>query len=101
MIPPRNLSLLANRRAKVGSRRLPEAILERDYFDQCLKIRRKGAPPMRGIAKASSSRSDGDKKPLFNQPVDGGIERASVHQLLPKSDEHTVDRDSVPLGGSA
>jgi len=38
MIPPRNLSLLANRLAKVGSRRLPEAVLERDYFDQCLKI---------------------------------------------------------------
>ncbi len=31
MIPPRNLSLLANRLAKAGSRRLPEAVLERDY----------------------------------------------------------------------
>jgi len=31
MIPPRNLSLLANRLAKGGSRRLPEAVLERDY----------------------------------------------------------------------
>ena len=31
MIPPRNLSLLANRLAKAGSRRLHEAVLERDY----------------------------------------------------------------------
>jgi predicted nucleotidyltransferase component of viral defense system len=31
MIPPRNLSLLANRLAKAGTRRLPEAVLERDY----------------------------------------------------------------------
>src|SRR5512136_195645 len=31
MIPPRNLSLLANRLAEAGGRRLPEAVLERDY----------------------------------------------------------------------
>ena len=31
MIPPRSLSLLANRLAKAGSRRLHEAVLERDY----------------------------------------------------------------------
>jgi len=31
MIPSRNLSLLSNRLAKAGGRRLPEAILERDY----------------------------------------------------------------------
>ncbi len=31
MIPPRNLSLLANRLATHGGRRLPEAVLERDY----------------------------------------------------------------------
>ena len=31
MIPQRNLSLLANRLAASGGRRLPEAVLERDY----------------------------------------------------------------------
>ena len=31
MIPPRDLSLLANRLAEAGGRRLPEAVLERDY----------------------------------------------------------------------
>jgi uncharacterized protein len=31
LIPPRNLSLLANRLAAAGGRRLPEAVLERDY----------------------------------------------------------------------
>lgn len=31
MIPTRNLSLLSNRLAKAGGRRLPEAVLERDY----------------------------------------------------------------------
>ncbi len=31
MIPPRNLSLLANRLARAGRRRPPEALLERDY----------------------------------------------------------------------
>lgn len=31
MIPPRNLSLLANRLAQDGGRRLPETVLERDY----------------------------------------------------------------------
>src|SRR3989304_3130399 len=31
MIPPRNLSLLANRLAKAGTRRPPEAVLERDH----------------------------------------------------------------------
>lgn len=31
MIPQRNLSLLANRLAKVGGRRIPESVLERDY----------------------------------------------------------------------
>jgi predicted nucleotidyltransferase component of viral defense system len=31
VIPPRNLSLLANRLARAGSRRLPESVLERDY----------------------------------------------------------------------
>lgn len=31
MIPPRNLSLLSNRLAKAGGRRIPEAVLERDY----------------------------------------------------------------------
>lgn len=31
MIPQRNLSLLANRLAKMGGRRIPESVLERDY----------------------------------------------------------------------
>ena len=31
MIPQRNLSLLSNRIAKEGDRRIPEGILERDY----------------------------------------------------------------------
>ncbi len=31
MIPQRNLSVLSNRLAKAGGRRLPEAVLERDY----------------------------------------------------------------------
>jgi predicted nucleotidyltransferase component of viral defense system len=31
MIPQRNISLLSNRLAKAGSRRIPEAVLERDY----------------------------------------------------------------------
>lgn len=31
MIPPRNLSLLSNRVTKAGGRRIPEAVLERDY----------------------------------------------------------------------
>lgn len=31
MIPPRNLSLLSNRLAKAGGRRIPESVLERDY----------------------------------------------------------------------
>ena len=31
MIPQRDLSLLSNRLAKQGSRRIPETILERDY----------------------------------------------------------------------
>lgn len=31
MIPQRNLSLLSNRLARLGGRRIPEAILERDY----------------------------------------------------------------------
>lgn len=30
MIPPRNLSLLSNRLARAG-KRIPEAVLERDY----------------------------------------------------------------------
>ena len=31
MIPQRNLALLSNRLAKGGGRRIPEAVLERDY----------------------------------------------------------------------
>ena len=31
MIPQRNLSLLSNRLARKGGRRIPEAVLERDY----------------------------------------------------------------------
>ncbi len=31
MIPPRNLSVLSNRLAQAGGRRIPEAVLERDY----------------------------------------------------------------------
>jgi hypothetical protein len=31
MIPQRNLSLLANRLAGKGGRRIPESVLERDY----------------------------------------------------------------------
>jgi len=31
MIPQRNISLLSNRLAKAGGRRIPEAVLERDY----------------------------------------------------------------------
>ena len=31
MIPQRNISLLANRLAKEGGRRIPENVLERDY----------------------------------------------------------------------
>jgi hypothetical protein len=31
LIPQRNLSLLANRLAKAGGRRIPESVLERDY----------------------------------------------------------------------
>jgi len=32
MIPQRNLSVLANRLAKEGGRRIPESVLERDYY---------------------------------------------------------------------
>jgi hypothetical protein len=32
MIPPRNLALLSNRLARQGGRRIPEAVLERDYI---------------------------------------------------------------------
>src|SRR5437588_5527358 len=31
MIPQRNLAVLSNRLAKAGARRIPEAVLERDY----------------------------------------------------------------------
>jgi hypothetical protein len=31
LIPQRNLSLLANRLARTGGRRIPESVLERDY----------------------------------------------------------------------
>ena len=31
MIPQRHLSLLSNRLARAGGRRIPEAVLERDY----------------------------------------------------------------------
>lgn len=31
MIPQRNISLLANRLAKEGGRRIPDYVLERDY----------------------------------------------------------------------
>lgn len=31
MIPQRNISLLANRLARTGGRRIPESVLERDY----------------------------------------------------------------------
>ncbi len=31
MIPQRNLSRLSNRLARAGGRRIPEAVLERDY----------------------------------------------------------------------
>lgn len=31
MIPQRNLSLLSNRLARIGGRRIPETVLERDY----------------------------------------------------------------------
>jgi uncharacterized protein len=31
MIPQRNLALLSNRLAQGGGRRIPEAVLERDY----------------------------------------------------------------------
>lgn len=31
MIPQRNISLLSNRLSRAGSRRIPEAVLERDY----------------------------------------------------------------------
>jgi uncharacterized protein len=31
MIPQRNLSLLSNRLAQAGGRRIPEGVLERDY----------------------------------------------------------------------
>jgi len=31
MIPQRNISLLSNRLARDGGRRIPEAVLERDY----------------------------------------------------------------------
>jgi hypothetical protein len=31
MIPQRNLSLLSNRLVREGGRRIPEAVLERDY----------------------------------------------------------------------
>ena len=31
MIPQRNISLLANRLARAGGRRIPESVLERDY----------------------------------------------------------------------
>jgi hypothetical protein len=32
MIPQRDLSLLSNRLAKQGGRRIPETVLERDYY---------------------------------------------------------------------
>jgi len=33
MIPQRNISLLSNRLAKAGGRRIPEVVLERDLLD--------------------------------------------------------------------
>src|SRR3990167_2389949 len=49
MIPQRNLSLLSNRLARAGGRRIPEAVLERDYL-----------PGLRGPATGRPGRQGGE-----------------------------------------
>lgn len=44
MIPQRNISLLSNRLAADGSRRIPEAVLERDYCLAWFLARLSGSP---------------------------------------------------------
>ncbi len=44
MIPQRNLSLLSNRLARQGQRRIPEAVLERDYCLACFLVGLSRAP---------------------------------------------------------
>ena len=50
MIPPRNLSLLSNRLAGAGGRRLPEAVLERDYCVAWFLVALSRAPLRRRLA---------------------------------------------------
>ena len=49
MIPQRNLSLLSNRLARKGGRRVPEAILERDY---CLSSQMASIPEFSQVYRA-------------------------------------------------
>lgn len=44
MIPQRNLSLLSNRLARAGGRRIPEAVLERDYCLSWFLVGLSGSP---------------------------------------------------------
>lgn len=44
MIPQRNLSLLSNRLARAGGRRIPEAVLERDYCLSWFLVGLSGTP---------------------------------------------------------
>ena len=44
MIPQRNLSLLSNRLAKRGGRRIPETVLERDYCLSWFLVGLSGTP---------------------------------------------------------
>jgi predicted nucleotidyltransferase component of viral defense system len=50
MIPQRNLSLLSNRLAQGGGRRIPEAVLERDYCLARFLVRLSRMPQRRRLA---------------------------------------------------
>src|ERR1700690_363085 len=50
MIPQRNLSLLSNRLAREGGRRIPEAVLERDYCLGWLLVALSRTPLCRSLA---------------------------------------------------
>jgi hypothetical protein len=73
LIPQRNISLLANRLARAGGRRIPESVLERDY---CL-------------AWLLSSLAESDLR-LRLEPVYAGVREVSgIEFAFDREDRHS------------
>jgi hypothetical protein len=100
MIPQRSLSLLSNRLARAGGRRIPEAVLERDYCLAWFLVGLSRAPLRELLAFKGGTAPANDLADLPNAPNRSQPSAANGQKLLATFLQAPRSTRSTPSDGS-